>query len=348
MHRCANEIAEFVAPALRIGATGPIGKARSDRHCAHRTNRRILLRILVLGAGGIGGYFGGRLAAAGVDVTFLVRPRRAGQLARDGLVVKSPLGDLALPVKTVTREDAKPGYDAILLSCKAYDLDDAIESIRPAAAGALIVPLLNGMLHLDRLDAAFGAEAVTGGVAAIGVTLDPDGTVRHLTPGVGFILGERQPSQQARCAALAAELAKGGFAPKHSAAIIQDMWQKFVFLCSIAAMCCLMRGGVAKIARTEDGAGLMLEMLEDCAAVAAAAGYKPSDGFMASTRKALTDPNSPNAPSMLRDLVAGNQVEAEHIVGDMLARSKQIGRNSVLLRAAYAHLQLYQASRPST
>ena len=307
------------------------------------------MRILVLGAGGIGGYFGGRLAAAGVDVSFLVRPRRAAQLARDGLVVKSPLGDLALPVKTVSRDTAGTGYEAILLSCKAYDLDDAIDTIRAAAPGALIIPMLNGMLHMDRLDREFGAGSVLGGVARIGATLDADGTVRHLTPGVGFILGERDAALRARVAALTAELAKGGFAPNHSEAITQDMWQKFVFLCSIAAMCCLMRAGVAKIVATEDGAALMLEMLEDCAAVAAGAGYPPSEGFMTNARRMLTDPKSPNAPSMLRDLNAGSQVEAAHIVGDMLARSKALesagGRKSVLLRAAYAHLQVYQAAR---
>src|SRR5258705_3796818 len=99
------------------------------------------MRILVLGAGGIGGYFGGGLAAAGVDTTFLVRERRAGVLAAKGLVLKSELGALAIPVQTVTTATAKPGYDAVILSCKAYDLDDAIESLRPAAPGALVIPL---------------------------------------------------------------------------------------------------------------------------------------------------------------------------------------------------------------
>ena len=110
------------------------------------------MRILILGAGGIGGIFGGRLAQAGLDVTFLVRPGRAAQLARDGLVIASPHGDARLQVDTIQREQAAPGYDDILLSCKAYDLDDAISAIRPAASGALIVPVLNGLRHLDRLD----------------------------------------------------------------------------------------------------------------------------------------------------------------------------------------------------
>jgi 2-dehydropantoate 2-reductase len=303
------------------------------------------LRILVLGAGGIGGYYGGRMAAAGADVTFLVRPRRAAQLAENGLVLVSPLGDLKMPVKTVLRETAAPGYDAIILSCKAFDLEDAIESIRLAAPGALILPLLNGIRHLDTLDAAFGADAVLGGVAQIGITLDPDGTVRHLNSAQGFIYGERSPGQAARCEALLPALASGGFGPRHSREIMQDMWEKVVFLCSIAAMTCMMRGKVGEIASTDEGAGLMLEMVAECAAVATAAGFAPRPQSQAFAQKALTDKASPNAASMMRDLLAGGKVEAEHIVGDMLARAKAAGQAAPLLRAAYTHLQVYQAAR---
>jgi 2-dehydropantoate 2-reductase len=141
------------------------------------------MRILVLGAGGIGGYFGGRLAEAGADVTFLVRPGRAEQLARDGLVVKSPLGEIQRAVRFVTTESlADDGrYDVLLLTCKAYDLEAAIATIAPAvAAGAAIVPLLNGMRHLDRLDLAFGRAAVLGGECQIAATLTPSGEVQHL------------------------------------------------------------------------------------------------------------------------------------------------------------------------
>ena len=303
------------------------------------------MRILVLGAGAIGGYFGGRLAAAGVDTTFLVRPKRAELLAQNGLRVKSPLGDIAMPIKTVTRDAVRPGYDAILLSCKSYDLDDAIESIRPAVPGSVIIPLLNGMLHLDRLDAAFGKAAVGGGVAALFVTMEPDGTVRHQGNVQTFVYGERDPAQAARCEALAPVLTKGGFEPRHSKEIVQDMWEKFVFICSAMGMCCLMRGSVGEVAKTDDGAALMLEMIDDCAAAATAAGFPQRPRHVEFTRKALTDPASPNVPSMLRDLRQGFQVEAQHVVGDMLARARAAGRTATLLRAAYAHLQVYQAGR---
>ena len=303
------------------------------------------MRILVLGAGGIGGYFGGRLAAAGLDVTFLVRDRRAEILARDGLRLTSELGDLAIQVKTVTRDTARPGYDAVLLSCKAYDLDDAIASLAPAAAGALIVPLLNGMRHLDALDAAFGAEHVAGGVATIGVTLDDDGTIRHFGKGQSYTHGPRFPSQDASCAALAEAMAPGAYGARNSATIMQDMWEKFVFITTAAGTACLMRGAIGAIARTAEGTSVLNDMYDECAAVAAAAGHPPRPRHREFAAAGFADKTNTNVPSMLRDLQRGLRVEADHLVGDMLARARALGHAAPLLRAASAHLAVYQEGR---
>lgn len=303
------------------------------------------MRLLVLGAGGIGGYFGARLAAAGADVAFLVRPRRAAQLAANGLVVKSPLGDVAVAVKTVTREAPGSGYGAILLSCKAYDLDDAIATIAPAAKGALIVPMLNGMAHLDRLDAAFGKDAVAGGVAVIGVTMDADGTIRHLNRAQTLVHGARTEGQRPAIAAFQAAIAPSGIEARASDNILQDMWEKWVFLCSIAAMTCLMRGPVGPIVSSHYGEELMLAMREECTAVATHAGYPPREAHREFTRKQLTDRTSTMAASMARDLDQGLEVEADHVVGDMLARARAAGRPAPLLTAAYTHLDVYRRRR---
>lgn len=303
------------------------------------------MRLLVLGAGGIGGYFGARLAAAGADVTFLVRPRRAAQLAANGLVVKSALGDLAVPVKTVTKEAPGSGYGAVLLSCKAYDLDDAIASITPAARGALIVPMLNGMAHLDRLDAAFGKDHVAGGVAVIGVTMEPDGTIRHLNRAQTLIHGARTEAQRPAIAAFQAAIAPSGIEARSSEHIMLDMWEKWVFLCSIAAMTCLMRSPVGPIASSPYGEELMLAMREECTAVATAAGYPPREAHREFTRRQLTDRASAMAASMMRDMDQGLEVEADHIVGDMLARARKADHAAPLLAAAYTHLDVYRRRR---
>ena len=158
------------------------------------------MRILVVGAGAIGGYFGARLLAAGRDVTFLVRPRRAAQLAKTGLVVKSRKGDLALPSPpTVTAEAIEAPFDLVLVSCKAFDLAAAMESFAPAVGPATaILPLLNGMGHLDALAARFGKAAVMGGQCAISTVLDGEGRVLHLNELHLLTFGELDGTRSAR------------------------------------------------------------------------------------------------------------------------------------------------------
>ena len=205
------------------------------------------MRTLMVGAGAIGGYFGGRAAEAGADVTFLVRPRRAAQLASDGLVIRSPRGDLGRSVATVQAGALGGPYDAVVLSCKAYDLDDAIASFAPAAGpDTAILPLLNGMRHLDVLEARFGPGAVLGGQCQIAATLEPDGTIRHLGDLQALSLGERDGSMSPRVEALAAAFA--GCGGQASKTILQDMWAKWVFLASLACLTSSMRAAVGDVA----------------------------------------------------------------------------------------------------
>ena len=132
------------------------------------------MKLLVLGAGAIGGYFGGRLVESGADVTFLVRPDRRAQLELEGLRIESALGNMSRPVRTALADSVAPDYDVVLLTCKAYDLDSAIEAIAPAVgANTTVVPLLNGMRHIDVLAAKFGEAKVVGGLARVGVAMSP-------------------------------------------------------------------------------------------------------------------------------------------------------------------------------
>src|SRR5947207_10270196 len=163
------------------------------------------MRILVVGAGAIGGYFGGRLLQAGRDVTFLVRPKRAAELARDGLVIKSPNGDVTLKNPPAVQADKlNEKFDVVLLSCKAFDLDDAIKSFAPAVGpNTSIIPLLNGMSHLEVLDRKFGRERVLGGLRAIAVTLNDSREVQQLAPMQSLGFGERDGTNSTRVNAMA-------------------------------------------------------------------------------------------------------------------------------------------------
>src|ERR1700742_1447824 len=204
------------------------------------------MRILVVGAGAIGGYFGGRLLQAGEDVTFLVRPRRAAELASAGLVIKSPIGDVTLKNPPTVQADAlKEKFDVVLLSCKAYDLEGAINSFAPAVGPQTsIIPMLNGMLHLDVLDKKFGREHVLGGLCAIAVTLNEQREVVQLAPMQSLNFGERDGRKSDRVRAIADVMASGNFGAVASEHVVQEMWEKWVFLASLAASTSLMRAPV--------------------------------------------------------------------------------------------------------
>ncbi|ARP92392.1 2-dehydropantoate 2-reductase [Bordetella genomosp. 9] len=305
------------------------------------------MRMLFLGAGGTGGYFGGRAAQAGVDVTFLVRDARARLLREQGLRIRSPRGDATVRPHIVTAGELQGRYDVVVLSCKAYDLGSAIEAIRPAVgAGSAVLPIMNGMAHYDLLDEAFGAQRVLGGLCQIVATLGPEGEVVHMGPHAAFVFGERAGEQRsARCTALEQALSQADFSSRLSEDIYQDCWEKYVFLCSLAAATCLMRGSVGEIASTADGQAVMLGLLAESQAVSAAFGYPVRPQADASARKLFTDTSSPITASMFRDLQQGLRVEADHIVGDMISRGAARGVATPYLRTAYAHLQVYQNAR---
>jgi 2-dehydropantoate 2-reductase len=195
------------------------------------------MRVLIVGAGAIGGYFGGRMLQAGRDITFLVRPRRALELAAAGLVIKSPNGDVTLKDPPVVQADTiKDKFDVVLLSCKAYDLDDAIKSFAPAVGErTAIIPLLNGMRHLDVLDKKIGASHVLGGLCLTAVTLNEKREVVQLGPVQSLGFGERDGKMSDRVRAIADVVRGCNFDGAASETILQDMWEKWVFLASNAA-----------------------------------------------------------------------------------------------------------------
>lgn len=305
------------------------------------------MKLLFLGAGATGGYFGGRLAAAGVDVTFLVRPTRAARMRDRPLRIESPLGDVTVPAKVVTRDDlGRASYDLVVLSCKAYDLDEAIATIGPAVGEATcVLPVLNGLAHLDRLDAAFGRDRVFGGLCQIAATLAEDGVVRHLNRTHLLVFGARVAQQQAFGKALLGQLSGHGFDAQLSDDILLEMWEKWVLLATLAAVTCLMRAPIGDIVAAPEGEAIVTETLGECAAVAAAAGAKPREQTMARVRGLLTEPGSSFAASMLRDIEAGRRIEADHIIGDLIARAEATGVATPRLRTTYCHLKAYENRR---
>jgi 2-dehydropantoate 2-reductase len=305
----------------------------------------VVMRILILGAGAIGGYYGMHLARAGADVTFLVRPRRAEQLDRDGLVVQSRGEEMRQKVRHIGAGGIDGPFDLVFLTCKSYDLDSAVEAIAPAVgATTAVLPVLNGLAHFDVLDARFGADRVLGGVCYIATMLTPEGVIRHMIPRDLILFGARDGGTVPQAGELAAILAGTPVTAKASDTILQDLWEKWCMLAAGAALTCLMRGTVGQIMATDEGPAIAEAMMAECRAVAEAAGHAPRPASAEATRNQLTDRSSSWAASMMRDIEGGaRRLEAGPILGDLIRRGREAGIATPLLGAAHCQLQVYGA-----
>jgi 2-dehydropantoate 2-reductase len=302
------------------------------------------MKVLVVGAGAIGGYYGARLLEAGADVTFLVRHARAAMLAALGLKVRSALGDFDAPVRTVQRDALQSGYDLILLGCKAFDLDAAITDFALAVGPhTVVLPFLNGLGVYDRLDAHFGRKRVAGGVSYIATTLGADGIIRHDGTTDVVHVGARAAAAHDTMQRFHELIGRSPGIRTMPPDIAQALWNKWAMLSAGALMTCLMRGTIGDIISSQGGTQLMTQAIDECVAVASADGYPPGADEVERIRTRLLDAQSTWAASMMRDIASGAaRVEADAIVGDLIAHAERHGLDVPLVRTAYCHLLVYQ------
>jgi 2-dehydropantoate 2-reductase len=284
---------------------------------------------------------------AGRNVTFLVRPGRAEQIAKNGFAIRvSAEATDELSARAIVSDQIEAPYDLVLVSCKAYDLESATDGFAPAVGPeTTILPLLNGLRHLDVLSERFGASRLLGGLCAIAATLDERGYVVLLgrTPTLAF--GELNGASSERTNAIATTMQDAGFAARMSNAILLEMWEKWVLLATLAGMSCLMRGAVGDIV-TAGAAGLMEAVLDECHRIAASQNQMIRQDVLQRTRATLTEAGSMFTASMLRDLERGARTEVDHVLGDLLRRQSALDISSPsLLRIAYLHLKTYEARR---
>jgi 2-dehydropantoate 2-reductase len=307
------------------------------------------MRTLVVGAGATGGFFGGRLAQAGRDVTFLVRAARAERLRRNGLEIVSPLGDARIEPKLITAEELRAKaqtFDLVLLATKAYSLEAAIDDFA-AGVGAetAIFPVLNGMRQLDVLDARFGAARVLGGTCLINSDLDAEGRVLQLSKVGDITMGERSRERTPRIEQIFAQFSGTLFDPIVSADILAAMWLKWTVLSSLNIVCILAQGAIGDIVAAPQGIAFVDAALAECVAVATANGYPPPMAPVEAYRGRMTEAGSDLTSSMYRDFNKGAPVEADQILGDLLARGEARGVKAPMLRAAYVQMKVYEQRR---
>jgi len=304
------------------------------------------MRLLVVGAGSTGGYFGGRLLQAGRDVTFLVHAARAEALRKDGLQIISPHGNAKLKPKLALAHEIRAPFDVVLLGVKSYQLTAAIEDFAPAVgAGTLIIPVLNGMKHMDLLTQRFGKAPVIGAICLVVATVDADGRIVQLDPRQELVYGELDGSTSPRIRALDAFLQGAGFTARLSTDIEREMWEKWILLSCMGGITCLMRGSIGELEAVPGGREVALEFIDEVVRVVRSVGKPPSEAFLRMAREVLTAKGSTLTASMYRDLQRGAPIEADQIIGDLLSRAQRAGLAAPLLRAAYAALSIYQNRR---
>jgi 2-dehydropantoate 2-reductase len=304
------------------------------------------MRTLVVGAGAVGGYFGGRLAQAGRDVTFLVRARRADEIKANGLQILSPHGDVTLHPETLTFEKITRPFDLVLLAVKSYTLPGAMNDFAAAVGPeTMILPALNGMRHMDLLVARFGKKAVLGGVCLVATEIDPEGRIRQLSGFQSIRYGELDGPSTQRLQKVDETLGGAGFDASSSTRIIEDMWEKWVQLATLGSLTCLLHGNIGEIAAIPRGAELSVAALRECSGIAKACGYPPSDAFLEQQTTQLTKQGSQLTSSMYRDFKKGAPVEVDSILGDLLERGQKHNLTTPILQAAFVSLSMYEHAR---
>nr|WP_245330475.1 2-dehydropantoate 2-reductase [Bradyrhizobium sp. AS23.2] len=237
-------------------------------------------------------------------------------------------------------------FDVVLVGVKSYSLGDAMSQFSPAVgSNTMILPILNGLRHIDLLTARFGAAQVLGGLANISAGLDAEGRVVQFWPNQMIVFGEINGSSSERTLALRSLLQGANIDARASETIMHDMWEKFVQLSTLAGITCLMRASIGDILAVPNGKEAIFRLFGECCAVATASGFEPRAPFIEFDRNLFTTPNSPLKASMLRDIERGSITEAEHILGDMANRARALGIDTPLLDLARAHVAAYEVGR---
>jgi 2-dehydropantoate 2-reductase len=305
-----------------------------------------VVTILVVGAGATGGYCGMRLAQGGRDVSFLVRPRRAQTLRERGLRLTGVGGDERIEPQLLAAQELDRPFDLVILSVKATALDAAIEDFAPAVGQTTrILPFLNGIRHLDALSAGFGRSAVLCGVIKIATQLNEDGDIVLLAPGATMEIGAQPDAQTPDLEAISAQLTVPGFELSVASDPLGAMWHKWVFIATIGALTCMMRGTVGDIVAFPTGPELGPRILAEAAAISAAAGHPVPAAQIEATRAAITQVGSPLASSLYRDMSEGAGTEVEQVLGDLVTRASEFGVAAPLLDLATLHLRVYERRR---
>lgn len=301
------------------------------------------MRILVLGAGGVGGFFGGRLVEKGEDVTFLVRSKRKQQLEEKGLVIRSVNGDFSFQPKLITKEDRTSPFDVILFSTKAYHLNEGIQDLKPfVGENTVIIPLLNGIAHVSRLQKEFGEEKVIGGLCFIETTLNDRGEIVQTSAANRLVFGEINSKDSERIKRISKVFAgtKSSFVLSEN--ITQDMWHKYLFITVMSGVTTLMRAPIGPICESEGGRDFIRNVFEESVQIMRALGAPVKANIVEEHMKTIDKISYDMKSSMQRDMEKGSLIEGEHLQGYLLDLAEEFSIEAPLLGVVYQNLNVYE------
>jgi len=284
------------------------------------------MKIAIFGSGGVGGYFGGRLAAAGEDVTFLARGAHLTAMQKEGLHIASPLGDLHLPsVQATDRPQAIGPVDVVLFTVKLYDVDASAATLSPLIGpDTVVITLQNGVDAVDMVAKHVGVDHVAGGAAYIVAVIDQPGHIRHTT-AQQLVFGERDGRRSDRLIALEEAGMRAGFQAKASSDVVADLWVKFVRLATWSGMTTVTRSPMGVVRDTPATFELMIAAIEEVIAVGRARGVRLPDDLMDTTLTMIKNFPAASKSSMLEDIERGRRLELPWLSGAVVRIGNEVG-----------------------
>lgn len=301
------------------------------------------MRILVVGAGAVGGYFGGRLLEKGEDITFLVRENRRKQLAETGLVIESVNGNARLTPKMIMEGEEAGPFDLVLLSTKAYHLEVAIESLRSyIGKETVILPLLNGILHFNKLEEEFGEDRVIGGLCFIETTLDEAGRVIQTSKRHDLVFGERNGEKTERILRVEEVFSGTNTGSRLSHNINQELWHKYLFIAAMSGITTLMRAPIGPIREQVYGRSVIKELLNELISIMKRLNAPLADDIESIQMNQIEGLDYTFKSSMQRDMEKLLSVEADHLHGYLLGIAERERISVPTLAAIYTNLKAYE------
>jgi 2-dehydropantoate 2-reductase len=306
------------------------------------------MRIAIMGSGGLGGYFGARLAQGGADVHFIARGRHLQAMRSEGLRIAGP-EPLHVQKVQATDQPAEVGVvDFVLLAVKLWDTEQAIAQMRPMVGPqTTVISFQNGVLKDDYLRAAFDARQVMGGVGYVATTIESPGVIRQTGPMQRLLFGEFDGSRSARGEALLAACRAGGINAELSTDILREIWQKYVFLVGLSGTTTSMRQTIGPIRTNPQTRAFLLDVMREVVAVGRAHGVALAEDFAETSGLQRADSVAPDmTASMHHDLERGNPLEVRWLSGGVVELGRAKGVTTPLNRAIADILALYANGAP--